>query len=237
MAYNYTGCPVVDILRVSDTVKRFVIRKPEGGMPFRAGQFVMLDLPIASRVTNRSYSIASPPSDPETFELVISENPEGLGTRYLFHEVGVGTVLNVSKPLGKFILPDEIDRDICFICTGTGVAPFRSQLLDLLQRGVPHRNLYLVFGTRWEKDLLYRAEFEKLEQRHPGFHYLPVLSRTNAGWAGRKGYVHEAYEEIFSDRRPAWFYLCGWAAMLNESRLRLSAMGYDKLDIRFEKYD
>jgi ferredoxin-NADP reductase len=237
MAYSYTGCPVVEVIRVTDTIKRFVIRKPEGGMPFRAGQFVMLDLPIDSRVTNRSYSIASPPSDPETFELVISENPEGLGTRYLFHEVAVGTVLQVSMPLGKFVLPDAIDRDLCFICTGTGVAPFRSQLLDLLQRGVTHRNLYLVFGTRWEKDLLYRREFEALQERHPGFRYVPVLSRNNAGWTGQRGYVHEVYETIFSDHRPAWFYLCGWAAMLNEARLRLSAMGYDKDDIRFEKYD
>ena len=87
------------------------------------------------------------------------------------------------------------------------------------------------------KDILYRKEFEKLAAENPEFHFIPVLSRDNPEWTGRKGYVHAVYEEIFADKRPAYFYLCGWAEMLKEARHRLEAMGYDKKDIRFELYD
>ena len=51
------------------------------------------DLPIDSKVTNRSYSIASPPNSENTLELVIVINPPGKGTPHLFEEVKIGSFL------------------------------------------------------------------------------------------------------------------------------------------------
>ena len=62
-------------------------------------------------------------------------------------------------------------------------------------------------------------------------------TRKNEGWQGKSGYVHAVYEELFSDKRPANFYICGWADMLHEARERLKNMGYDRKQVRFESYD
>ncbi|HNT80648.1 MAG TPA: ferredoxin--NADP reductase [Bacteroidia bacterium] len=238
MAYQYTPATVVDIQDETDVVKRFYIKMPDDmEFRFRAGQFIMLDLPIDSKYTNRSYSIASAPSTDNIFELCIVLNPKGMGTPYLFEKINIGSTLMVSKVLGKFVLPETIETDICFICTGTGIAPLRSQLHEIINSGKAYKNLYMVFGNRWEKDILYRKEMEELEIKHPQFKFLPVLSRSNEGWTGKTGYVHAIYEEIFSDKRPALFYICGWADMLKEARTRLSEMGYDKKAIKFESYD
>jgi ferredoxin-NADP reductase len=238
MAYEFTDAVISKIIDETDVVKRYYIKMPET-MPFsfKAGQFVMLDLPIDSKYTNRSYSIASAPTMDHTFELCIVLNPGGLGTPYMWENFREGSVVKVSKVLGKFQLPDPIDTDICFICTGTGIAPLRSQLVDIFNKNLAHKNLYMVFGNRWEKDILYRKEMEQLEKEHPEFKFIPVLSRKNEGWTGKEGYVHQVYEEIFSDKRPAKFYICGWADMLKEARQRLEAMGYDKKAIKFESYD
>jgi ferredoxin-NADP reductase len=238
MAYQFFDCKMIDIKDENDVVKRFFIKVPDE-IPFKhkAGQFIMLDLPIESKVTNRSYSIASPPSDDNIFELCIVLNPKGAGTPYLFDKVKVGDTIKVSKVLGKFTLPEVIEDDICFICTGTGIAPLRAQAWEIFNANKAHKNLYMVFGNRWTKDVLYRKEMEDLEAKHPEFKFLPVLSRDNADWTGRKGYVHPIYEEIFADKRPAYFYICGWSDMLREARQRLEAMGYDKKRIRFESYD
>jgi len=203
---------------------------------FKAGQFIMFNLPIESKYTNRSYSIASAPSDDNTFEVCIVLKPTGLGTPYEWINFEVGTKVQVSKPLGKFLLDEPIETDICFIGTGTGIAPLRSQLIDLYNRKLEHKNIYLVFGNRTEKDILYRKDFDNLSNEHPEFNFIPVLSRE-PGWQGHKGYVHSVYEELFADKRPAHFYICGWADMLKETRQRLEAMGYDKKVIRFESYD
>ncbi len=238
MAYEFFDGTVIDVQDESDVVKRFYIQMPpERNFTFKAGQFIMLDLPIDSKYTNRSYSIASPPSDDGIFELCIVLNPNGLGTPYIFENYKPGFKCKVSRNLGKFNLPEVIDTDICFICTGTGIAPLRSMLLDIFNKNIPHQNLYMVFGNRFTKDVLYRKEMEALQEQHPEFNFMPILSRDNADWNGRKGYVHGVYEEIFADKRPAKFYICGWADMLKEARQRLDTMGYDKKAIKFESYD
>jgi ferredoxin-NADP reductase len=238
MAYQFSDATIVNIIDENEVVKRYFIKVPEETpFTFKAGQFIMLDLPIDSKYTNRSYSIASPPSEDNIFELCIVINPKGMGTPYIFENYKVGSTVKISRVLGKFVIQQPIDHDICFICTGTGIAPLRSQLLDIVNKNIPHRNIYMVFGNRWEKDILYRKEMEDLQAKIPSFQFIPVLSRQNEGWTGRTGYVHAVYEELFSDKRPACFYLCGWADMLRDARQRLEAMGYDKKQVKFESYD
>ncbi|NNC85181.1 MAG: oxidoreductase, partial [Bacteroidia bacterium] len=118
MAYQYTDAEIVDIIDENDVVKRFFIKVPdEQEFTFKAGQFIMLDLPIDSKYTNRSYSIASAPSTDNIFELCIVINPDGLGTPYMFENFKVGTTVKISKVLGKFTIPEPIETDLCFICT------------------------------------------------------------------------------------------------------------------------
>ncbi len=239
MGYEYHPSEVLEVIDESDVVKRYVIKvNKDFPFSFKSGQFVMLDLPIDSKVTNRSYSIASAPSDDNTFELVIVLKEDGLGTPYLFKNIFKGSQLMVSRAIGKFGLPEMLEDDICFICTGTGIAPFRSMLIDIMNKNIPHKNIYMVFGNRWKKDVLYHQEMLDLEQKVPGFKFIPVLSReTTETWNGKTGYVHQVYEDLFADKRPGWFYICGWADMLKETRQRLEDMGYDRKRIKFESYD
>jgi CDP-4-dehydro-6-deoxyglucose reductase len=238
MPYRFTDCTVVKIIDESDVVKRFFFEVPdEQKFSFRAGQFVLLDLPIDSKVTTRGYSIASAPSEDNIFELTVVLKPGGLGTTYLFNEVSIGSTVKVSQVLGKFGLPQVIETDLCFICTGTGIAPLRSMTLDIFNKNIPHKNIYMIFGNRWVKDILYRKEMEAFAAEHPEFKFIPVLSRTNEEWNGRSGYVHPVYEELFADKRPAYFYVCGWPAMIKEARQRIEAMGYERKFIKFEQYD
>ncbi len=230
---------VVDILDETRNIRRYFIQVPEvQNFDFKAGQFVMLDLPIKSRVTNRSYSIASAPNSGNVVELIIVLNETGLGTPYLFDHVKIGSDLTISSALGKFLLPEKIDRDICFICTGVGVAPFRAMYFDIYNRDIPHHDLFMVFGTRYMTDLCYPQELYDLDKKQDSFHYLPTLSREEPGkWSGKKGYVHNVYKELFSDHRPAYFYICGWKNMIFEARDNLLAMGYEKSCIKYELYD
>jgi len=232
MAYTFYNSEVIDIIDVTPLVKRYFFRIPEmENFNFAPGQFVQLDLPIESKIKTRSYSIAS-------IELVISLNAEGLGTPYLFNEVKVGSKLPLSQPAGKFMKPPVLtDVDICLVCTGTGIAPFRSFLKDLIHKNTPHKNIDLIFGTRYEKDVLYMQEMEALSQSMPGFSFTTVLSREENPSIGKKGYVHQVYQELYADKRPANFYLCGWKVMIKEAIQNLQDMGYDKKAIKFELYD
>jgi CDP-4-dehydro-6-deoxyglucose reductase len=233
---------ITGIEQASPNTRRFFISVD--GMDrfdFKPGQFVTLDLPIHEQKNKRwrSYSIASAPNGTNTFELVIVLLEGGAGTNYLFNEAKVGTPLTIRGPQGVFVLPEKMEKDLYFICTGTGIAPFRSMVHHIHQHNIPHKNIHLIFGCRKEDDCLYEEELKQLEQQMEGFHYYPVLSREDKTDKGfYKGYVHPVYEQIISnaENKEASFFLCGWKNMIDEARMRLSNLGYDKKSVHFELY-
>ena len=242
----HTGT-VIHIVDETYNTKRYFIRVNEPGpFDFKAGQFVTLDLPIHEQKNKRwrSYSIASWPNGTNVYELLIVLLEGGAGTTYLFNEVKVGSELMFRGPLGFFILPDNIEKDLFFICTGTGIAPFRSMLNYMKLQQVSHKNLYLIYGCRTQKDLLYYDEMKALENGLEGFHFMPTLSRES--WDGSTGYVHSLYEEIckrnnevcesLDNLSPATFYLCGWKFMIDDARKKIAELGYDRKAIHLESY-
>jgi CDP-4-dehydro-6-deoxyglucose reductase len=193
-------------------------------------------LPIHEKPNKRwrSYSIASWPDQSNVFELLIVLAPGGAGTTYLFSEIREGSELTFRGPQGVFVLPKELDRDLFFICTGTGIAPFRSMINHLYLHKQTFSRIHLVFGCRYRQDLLYYDELKDFEIKLPGFHYHPTLSREN--WEGRRGYVHPIYQQLCESRQPALFYLCGWKNMIDEAKKNILEMGYDKKAVHLELY-
>jgi CDP-4-dehydro-6-deoxyglucose reductase len=108
---------------------------------------------------------------------------------------------------------------------------------DIFNKKMPHRNVHLIFGARYEKDILYRDEFEYLTQVIPNFKYDVALSRED-NWQGYKGYVHPIYAEAYKQARPdVDFYLCGWANMIDDAVAKLMVdLKYDRSQIFYELY-
>ena len=231
---------VTRIVQETYNTRRFWIKiRDMDQFDFKPGQFVTLDLPIHEKKNKRwrSYSIASPPNGSNEIELVIVLLEGGAGTTYLFNEVTVGSELMLRGPQGHFVLPEQLDRDLFLICTGTGIAPFRAMTHHIHTHHIHHPPIHLIYGCRQQCDLLYADEMRQLQQDLPNFKYLPTLSREDNSWTGNKGYVHLIYEELLSlHKRPAYFFLCGWKNMIDEAKERILAMGYDRHDIHLELY-
>jgi glycine betaine catabolism B len=234
---------VIKIENETANTRRFWLQVPElENFDYKPGQFVTLDLPIHEKKNKRwrSYSIASWPDGTNIFELVIVLMEEGAGTTYLFNEINVGSEILFRGAQGVFTLPDVLDTDYYLICTGTGIAPFRSMLHHITLHNVPHKNVYLIFGTRKKENLLYYEELKTLAANNPGIHYIPVLSREE--WESATGYVHQVYKDLIATKKnsdalpPAHFYLCGWKNMIDEAKATITEMGYDRKAIHQELY-
>lgn len=232
---------VTKITQETPTTRRYWIEIPEvEKFDFNPGQFVTLDLPIHEKKNKRwrSYSIASSPDQTNVIELVIVRLEGGAGTAYIFDEVIEGSELLLRGPQGVFVLPETLDKDLFFVCTGTGVAPFRSMLHHINRYNIPHKNIYLIFGCRLTGDCLYGQELKALELEVSNFYYFPTFSREPAeNNLVRRGYVHSVYEEVLAkEKAEAKFYLCGWKQMIDEAKQRILALGYDKKAIHLELY-
>jgi len=204
---------------------------------FKAGQFITLDLPIGEKRLDRwrSYSIANEPNSTNLIELVIVRVPFGKATGFLWEISQIGDIFKLKGPGGVFCLPEKIETELVFICTGTGVAPFRSMIKDIHQHSKEAPMIDLIFGTRNKDGILYLDEFNQLQADMENFDFSVALSREE--YDGYQGYVHNIYLEKYKnviDNRT--FYLCGWQNMVDEAKENLLGLGYKKDQIIEELY-
>jgi CDP-4-dehydro-6-deoxyglucose reductase len=183
---------------------------------FKAGQFISFEIHREDKKfpLTRPYSIASPPSRKDSVDLLLNLVPGGPGSTYLFG-LRPGDRTQFKGPAGAFYLHDDHDRDRLFVATGTGIAPFRSMLLTLFERGT-HSAVTLFWGVRNERDLYYQDELEALARAYPNFHLTMTLSRPTEGWAGEVGRVTRLVEERVPSVQNLAVYLCGSGGMLKD---------------------
>ena len=142
----------------------------------------------------------------------------GVCSNYLC-DLQVGDEVRVTGPVGKrFLLPKHPQQHHhVFVATGTGIAPFRGMVLELLNRWDHSANseIWLLMGAPYTTDLLYHEQFLELANEHKNFHYLQALSREPRADGARGTYVDELIEThrdrlgpVFADEHTV-LYLCG----------------------------
>ncbi|MCC6426909.1 MAG: hypothetical protein IT435_08805 [Phycisphaerales bacterium] len=160
----------------------------------------------------RLYSIAAPTTGEDgdgrhvstTVKRTVDEHWEshklflGVASNYLC-DLQVGDSVRITGPSGKrFVLPaNPQDHDYLFFATGTGIAPFRGMLLDLLRpkAGPPCKGrMALLMGVPYEMDLLYDGLFTDLAREHDNFRYHTAFSRHAQADMNRTLYVQQRLE-------------------------------------------
>jgi len=205
---------------------------------FVPGQWLSLKASTAEgEEITRAYSIASPPTENGRFAFCLNRVQDGFMSNYLC-DLREGGEISFQGPFGSFILRPPM-RDTIFIATGTGIAPFRSMLHWLLADHSRHqgRDVWLLFGSRYEQDIYYRGEFEQLSIQHSNFHFLPTLSRGSPEWLGLRGHVQEHVRHIAAGHTEMHAYICGLDKMVTANRELLKSLGWDRKQILYEKYD
>ncbi|MGD8427466.1 MAG: FAD-binding oxidoreductase [Balneolaceae bacterium] len=157
----------------------------------------------------------------------------GVCSNYLA-DLQPGDKVKMTGPSGRrFLLPENAeDFNYVFFATGTGIAPYRGMIMELLEAGI-NNEIVLVFGCAYRTDLLYADYFEPLQEKHPNFHYLPHVSREARRHDGTKKYVQtclwdqaELLDPILK-KENTLMYICGLKGM--ESGI-YRALGQKKLE-------
>jgi ferredoxin-NADP reductase len=195
---------------------------------FLPGQFVSFSETIGEKRITRAYSIVSPALKDNRFELCLNLVDVGRMSPLLFR-MQPGDAIEMKGPLGGFVLKQPL-ADSIFIATGTGIAPIRSMLLSI-HDPTAHR-IILLFGARYRSGLHYWDDLKDLP-----IDACPTLTRPEPDWQGRTGWVQQHLDEAIGGRRDWQFYICGLKAMVDDVRARLKAMGFDRRQISYEKFD
>jgi len=208
----------------------FRMKNPQT-LTFLPGQTISLH---AAEQANRSMSIASAPIDNTHILMLHDVSPMGPGSLWTVNH-NVGDVGTFMAPLGIFILDKNSHRKKVLVATGTGIAPFRSMLLDYLpSRGTDDISLY--WGLRYEEDIYWKEEFEDLTRKYPNFSFKLTLSQPGQEWTGLRGRVTEHVTQVAQDVRESEFYLCGNKEMVRDMDRMLMEQGVPKEQIYKELY-
>ena len=143
----------------------------------------------------------------------------GVCSNYLC-DLNVGDEVLVSGPAGKrFLLPiDTAAHDYVFVATGTGIAPFRGMVKELLEHpdGPCNSEIHLIVGVPYGTDLMYDDLFSELADTNKKFHYHTVISRPESG---PRRYVDQyivetkdPFHRVLADERTL-LYICGIEGM------------------------
>lgn len=209
---------------------------------FTAGQFIMLTVPVAGPPgpagqkagIKRAYSIYSSPLETKQF-VVVSKLVSGGPASEWFKTLRGGETAEFTGPNGKFVLPTGSEEPLCFIATGTGVAPCHSMLATALARGTLGA-IGLWWGVRHEEDIFYQDVFESLTRKHPNFRFVLTLSKPGPGWHLATGRVTACLPDILSKMPGARFFLCGGMPMIQEVSGWLQTHGVAKDRIHNEVF-
>jgi ferredoxin-NADP reductase len=224
---------LVDSREIAPNTRHFVFETDDWTAAFVPGQFVSLTRKFGEAEITRAYSIASPPEG-HRFALCANLVPDGKFSPFLF-AMAPGDEVDFKGPYGAFILKRPVSDSI-MVATGTGIAPFRSMLLDALRKH-PERKFTLIFGVRHEHTLLYDEEFRDMAREYGNFVYQPTLTRPPEGWGGSIGRVQGHVIEALGERRDGDIYICGLREMVDDLRAQLKALGVDRKRVIYEKYD
>ncbi|EKD42101.1 MAG: hypothetical protein ACD_73C00330G0002 [uncultured bacterium] len=230
---------------------------------FKPGQFTTLGLPGThprcegakpelnppkdpSKLILRAYSIASPPFEKDFMEFIITLVSEGTLTPRLWNLKAGDPLFLGPKITGGFIMnevPD--DKNIVFIATGTGIAPYTSMIKTFLSAKMK-RHLSVFHGVRTSQDLVYRSELTALAHINEFFHYFPIISRPKEDpipWKKESGHVQKLWETKVLE--TAWktkptpenthVFLCGSPGMIDSMIELLGKDGF-KEQIHVERY-
>ena len=218
-------------------------------LDYAPGQFIQVHFACADgSPARRSYSLATIHDHAlgagEAVEIAVSYVPGGAATA-LFEGMPIGGTVDASGPFGRFcLLPADANRRYLLIGTGTGITPYRA-MLPLLETLMRERTVEVVLlqGARTPAELLYGDEFRAFAEAHPGFRYLPCLSRElpepgspHAHADVRHGYVQNALAELAPDPAGDIAYLCGNPDMVDACFEALKGHGLPIPQIRREKY-
>lgn len=186
----------------------------------------------------RAYSLGSTPTRGGTLSTMVKEMPGGYMSRYLVRDLRVGDPVQISGPLGHFILPtEETPGDILLIGAGSGITPLMGMLRYAKDTHMP-RNVHLLYSNKTPDDIIYRDELDRLAQE-PGLTVTHTITRPDPKnpWEGRTGRIDKnLLEELRLEVPGRHIYICGSLVFARSMKELLLELGARPEHIKLEAY-
>lgn len=245
---DFVGTLVEKSVIARDTVRLIV--ELDRDIAFNAGQYMKFTVPHSSEGANdsvdRTWSIASPPTETRLLEFHIRNVAGGRGTEgWVFKDLEVGQQFPLAGPFGRFMLHTGEDNHTIMVAGGTGLAPIKAMIRHGLENDAYEGEMTLYHGGR-SREWLYDVEFFRdLAEEFDQFTYRPCVSEETAEEVAASGDDPAAYgfgmvtdvmAEDHSSLSGCKGYLCGPPLMVEAALKTMMSKRLFPRDIYREEF-
>lgn len=202
-------------------------------VPYRAGQYVSVEVPQRPRLW-RYLTPASAPRDDGLIEFHIRGVADGWVSRAIVGHTQLGDVWRVGPPMGRLSISRRTNRNLLMVAGGTGITPMRAMLDEMAQYG-DNPNVDLFVGGRTADDLYDLDNLRRLASTSPWLTVVPVLESESAPGGVERGTLAEVVT-----RYGAWadrdVLICGSPPMIRATVSRMLVAGTPLDRIRYDPF-
>lgn len=202
--------------------------KPSKRFGYIAGQFIELYLPHSNpddRGQRRWFTLSSSPTE-ELLSITTKFAEKGSTFKQVLHNLKPGGQVDMSEPMGDFVLPKDKTIPLVFVAAGIGVTPLRSMTKYLIDSG-EQRWLQVILAANSTTDVVFEDVFE-------AYNISPslVISNPPAEWSGETGRLSaKKILELIGDHKDKRIYLSGPEQMVEVFDRDLKAFGLEESQV------
>jgi glycine betaine catabolism B len=219
-------------------VKSFFFRpKKPAQFEFLPGQFITLELPIASKIIHRSYTVSSSPARPHSISITVKRQPNGIVSNWLHDHLKIGDQLEVLPIAGDFSCAHHIADKYLFLSGGSGITPLMSMsraFYDLAES----QDIVFVHSARAPEDIIFRKELDLMAFTQPSFRTAFICEKADTSWTQATGYLNiDLLKQIAPDLTQREVFTCGPKPYMAAVRDMLKKTNFDMLHYHEESFN
>lgn len=209
---------------VSDNIQTFYF-DPVRPVRYEAGQFIELTLHSPSpdeRGIKHWFTLSSSPTE-ERLSITTRFTPDrGSTFKQTLLALKPGQEVNMSDPMGDFVLPTDKSRPLVFVAGGIGITPMRS-MIKWLHDNQEQRTIQLIYATSTPEELVFRELFASY-----GLPVTLIVSNPPARWEGESGHITaERILELSPNVEDKLYYMSGPEPMMETLFKDFQKLGVD----------
>lgn len=206
----------------------------------RPGQHVDIRLTAEDGYqAQRSYSIASAPSDQPVIDLSIERVADGEVSLFLHDVLVVGDRFEVRGPIGGYFVWDGATPDpLLLVAGGSGIVPLMAMVRQRAQIGAS-APCTLLYSSRTPDDIIYAEELDRLAARSDGLRVVHTLTRSQPpGWSGYSRRIDMAMigDVLEGTGRSTQAFVCGPTPLVEIVAESLVKSGLAPSQVRTERF-
>jgi ferredoxin-NADP reductase len=235
---NYNS-KLIERNRIGSDVMIVRMKKPEG-FEFLAGQYCAVTVPDIGfrdeRGLRRIFSIASSPLEKDLlFAMKMSES----ALKKTLAEMSPGADLEIEKPVGSLVLPEETGVPLVFLAGGVGITPFRSMVRYSADAGTGH-SITLFYSSQTPEETPFLEELQRISGQDRRIAAIITMTRVGedrSRWSGLTGRVNpEMIREGCKEWERAAYYIAGPPGMSSALNQTLQGMNISPERIQTELF-